>query len=130
LQPLAFPTDGRIIFYVFDLLYLDDFDLRDATLIERKEVLVELLATIPQPSPVLYSEHLEEEGPQLRERECRMPRRHRLEAQGRTCAPIAGSALLELLPYRKCDVTRSRDEPMHRYFAGHGCQQRGRLDEE
>ena len=29
-------------------------------------------------------------------------------------------ALLEYLPYRKRDSTRSRDEPMHRYFAGHG----------
>ena len=29
-------------------------------------------------------------------------------------------ALLEYLPYRKRDGTRWRDEPMHRWFAGHG----------
>ncbi len=29
-------------------------------------------------------------------------------------------AVLEYLPYRKRDFTRERDEPMHRYFAGHG----------
>ena len=29
-------------------------------------------------------------------------------------------ALVEYLPYRKRDGTRWRDEPMHRYFAGHG----------
>ncbi|HUT50830.1 MAG TPA: CocE/NonD family hydrolase [Alphaproteobacteria bacterium] len=29
-------------------------------------------------------------------------------------------ALLELLPYRKRDFMRARDEPMHHYFAGHG----------
>ena len=29
-------------------------------------------------------------------------------------------ALLEYLPYRKRDLMRSRDEPMHRYFAAHG----------
>ncbi len=29
-------------------------------------------------------------------------------------------ALLEYLPYRKRDFMRARDEPMHRYFAGHG----------
>ena len=29
-------------------------------------------------------------------------------------------AILEYIPYRKRDFTRSRDEPMHRYFAGHG----------
>jgi hypothetical protein len=29
-------------------------------------------------------------------------------------------AILEYIPYRKRDFTRRRDEPMHRYFAGHG----------
>jgi len=29
-------------------------------------------------------------------------------------------ALLEAIPYRKRDFMRLRDEPMHRYFAGHG----------
>ena len=29
-------------------------------------------------------------------------------------------ALIEYIPYRKRDRTRWRDEPMHRYFAGHG----------
>jgi uncharacterized protein len=29
-------------------------------------------------------------------------------------------AILELIPYRKRDFTRTRDEPMHRWFAGHG----------
>lgn len=29
-------------------------------------------------------------------------------------------AILEYIPYRKRDLTRNRDEPMHRYFAGHG----------
>src|SRR5262249_1121190 len=29
-------------------------------------------------------------------------------------------ALLEYLPYRKRDGTRLRDDPTHRYFAGHG----------
>jgi predicted acyl esterase len=29
-------------------------------------------------------------------------------------------AIVEYLPYRKRDRTRWRDEPMHRWFAGHG----------
>src|SRR5438093_13587241 len=33
-------------------------------------------------------------------------------------APVP--AILEYLPYRKRDLTRARDEPMHGYFAGHG----------
>ena len=32
----------------------------------------------------------------------------------------AAPAILEYIPYRKRDFTRGRDEPMHRYFAGHG----------
>ncbi len=33
-------------------------------------------------------------------------------------APVP--AILEYIPYRKRDFTTARDEPMHRYFAGHG----------
>ena len=29
-------------------------------------------------------------------------------------------AIVEYIPYRKRDFTRTRDEPMHHYFAGHG----------
>jgi hypothetical protein len=35
-----------------------------------------------------------------------------------TDAPVP--AILEYIPYRKTDGTRTRDEPMHGYFAGHG----------
>lgn len=38
------------------------------------------------------------------------------ESADRTAVP----ALLEYIPYRKRDGTRLRDEPMHRWFAGHG----------
>ena len=34
-------------------------------------------------------------------------------------------ALLEYLPYRKRDMTRARDEPLHHYFAGHATRARG-----
>jgi putative CocE/NonD family hydrolase len=35
-----------------------------------------------------------------------------------TASPVP--AILEYIPYGKRDGTRERDEPMHRYFAGHG----------
>ncbi|WP_374374388.1 CocE/NonD family hydrolase [Dongia sp.] len=38
--------------------------------------------------------------------------------QGAAKKPVP--AILEYIPYRKRDGTRSRDEPMHGYFAGHG----------
>jgi uncharacterized protein len=48
---------------------------------------------------------------------CRLAARMWLP-EGAQSAPVP--AILEYLPYRKRDFTRYRDEPMHRYFAGHG----------
>ena len=48
---------------------------------------------------------------------------HRMSA--RICMPEGAEkslmpALLTYLPYRKRDSTRATDDPMHRYFSGHG----------
>src|SRR5207245_66055 len=48
---------------------------------------------------------------------CRLAARIWLPADAEV-APVP--AILEYLPYRKRDLTRARDEPMHGYFAGHG----------
>ena len=40
---LANGGSGRIIYFAFDLLYLDGYDLRRSTLIERKRLLAELV---------------------------------------------------------------------------------------
>ncbi len=48
---------------------------------------------------------------------CRLAARVFLPAQARE-RPVP--AVLEYIPYRKRDFMRGRDEPMHRYFAGHG----------
>lgn len=54
-------SPDRLAFVAFDILHLDDVDLRDCPLVERKALLRELL---PQDEPRLqYSEHFEEEGP-------------------------------------------------------------------
>ena len=44
--------------------------------------------------------------------------RRALAAGGRRTRPVP--AILEYIPYRKRDGTRERDEPIHRWFAGHG----------
>lgn len=44
---------ARLVFYVFDLLYLDGFDLRDAALEQRKQVLSELLAQSGSGAPLI-----------------------------------------------------------------------------
>lgn len=48
---------------VFDCLYLDGFDLRDAPLVERKRVLRARLARGPAGAPLGYSDHLRGQGP-------------------------------------------------------------------
>ena len=46
-------------YYAFDLLALDDFDLRPLPLVKRKE---QLAAVIPKLGPVRYLDHIEREG--------------------------------------------------------------------
>jgi bifunctional non-homologous end joining protein LigD len=51
----------RMVFYAFDLLYLDGFDTRAAPLVERKRVLQSLLAKAAATAPrILYSEHFQD----------------------------------------------------------------------
>jgi bifunctional non-homologous end joining protein LigD len=59
----------RLIFYAFDLLYLDGYDLRAVTLVGRKTVLAALIA----PSGMVrYSEHFEGDGKQVFSHVCRL----------------------------------------------------------
>jgi bifunctional non-homologous end joining protein LigD len=63
---LAAGRHDRLLYYAFDLLYLDGFDLRGARLAERKHVLAELLAGGSE--RILFAEHLEGEGANIQER--------------------------------------------------------------
>lgn len=51
--------NAPLIYYVFDLLYLDGYDLRKVPLIERKKTLQKLL---PKNSIIKLSEHIERDG--------------------------------------------------------------------
>ena len=60
----------RLVFYLFDLLYLDGHDLRPVPLIDRKAALEALIGV---GSPVLrYSEHFEEDGELVLRHACRL----------------------------------------------------------
>jgi len=50
---------GNICFFIFDLLYLDGKDLRTLPLLQRKEILLDLLPDLPN---VRYSDHISEFG--------------------------------------------------------------------
>ena len=77
---LSIGRTDQLIFYAFDLLYLDGYDLRRAPLIERKAALA---AIIGAPGIVRYSEHFEEDGPRLLRHACR------LGLEGVICAELS-----------------------------------------
>jgi bifunctional non-homologous end joining protein LigD len=60
----------RMIYYAFDLLYLDGYDLRGAQLVERKRLLAELL--VGDIAPIHLSQHFEEDGQMMLDRACEM----------------------------------------------------------
>lgn len=60
----------RMVFYAFDLLYLDGYDLRPLPLIERKAALQSLIGAAP--SALRYSEHFEEDGELVLRHACRL----------------------------------------------------------
>jgi bifunctional non-homologous end joining protein LigD len=67
---LAAGRQDRLLYYAFDLLYLDGLDLRGAALAERKRVLSQLLTGASE--RILYAEHLEGDGSEIHEHACAM----------------------------------------------------------
>ncbi len=62
---------ARIVYFAFDVLYLDGFDLRGAALIERKRVLRTFLETAFS-ERILYCDHMEGDGAAVLEGACKM----------------------------------------------------------
>ncbi len=62
---------GRLVYFVFDLLFLDGNDLRGMPLHERKRRLSALLAGQPEDGLLRYSDHIREEGRTVFETACR-----------------------------------------------------------
>jgi bifunctional non-homologous end joining protein LigD len=59
-------SEGRVnelVYYVFDLLYLDGTDLRGVALEERKQLLEQLFPARVQQGPIRYSEYFVGDGP-------------------------------------------------------------------
>ncbi|MFN3671252.1 MAG: DNA ligase D [Bosea sp. (in: a-proteobacteria)] len=71
-QALADEKADNLVFYAFDLLFLDGEDLRDEPLLARKERLEALLQSAPAEGPVRYSEHFVEPGQSMLRHACRM----------------------------------------------------------
>src|SRR5271168_4689492 len=58
----------RFVYYAFDCLYLDGYDLREAALVRRKELLGRLVG--PRGGAVRFSTHFEEDGRLVLQRAC------------------------------------------------------------
>lgn len=61
----------RMIYYVFDLLYLDGYDLRGVTLADRKQMLAALLGKQKKTGRIRYCDHIEGNGPEFLRECCR-----------------------------------------------------------
>jgi bifunctional non-homologous end joining protein LigD len=61
-----------MVFYAFDLLYLEGFDLRKSPQIERKRVLKMLFDEAKLQGPVLYSEHMLTDGNEMFAASCKL----------------------------------------------------------
>lgn len=61
----------RLVYYIFDLLFLDGEDLREKPLWERKERLKEVLKATGN-SVLRYSEHVQGQGPELLKAACKI----------------------------------------------------------
>lgn len=59
-----------LVFYAFDLLYIDGFDIRKCSLLDRKAVLAELMKNAKP--PLMYSEHLEVDGKDMYRDACKL----------------------------------------------------------
>ncbi|HEY4312781.1 MAG TPA: non-homologous end-joining DNA ligase [Pirellulales bacterium] len=55
----------RMFYYVFDILYLDGYDLRGVILEDRKKILASVLARQTATSRIHYCDHIEGDGPEF-----------------------------------------------------------------
>ncbi len=62
--------EGRIVYYVFDLLHLDGYDLTKSPLYARKEALRRLLARFGETGRVRYVDHVEGRGDEFFAQAC------------------------------------------------------------
>ncbi|WP_437300587.1 DNA ligase D [Sorangium sp. So ce426] len=64
--------EGRLMYFVFDLLYLDGRDLRACTQVTRKRALEALLAEAPEKGHLRYTEHVAEDGSAVVQHACEL----------------------------------------------------------
>lgn len=71
-EAISAKDTARLAFYVFDMLYLDGYDLRGATLAERKQVLFSVLGPAAGGGLVRYADHIKGSGEDFYREACRI----------------------------------------------------------
>lgn len=68
----AFQEESRrdITYFAFDLLHVDGHNLRNLSLLQRKEILAGLLNAFGDRGPIRYSEHIQGDGKEVFEKAC------------------------------------------------------------
>jgi bifunctional non-homologous end joining protein LigD len=69
---LSSGRQDRFRYFVFDILYCEGFDLTRAALIDRKNLLRQILAGLPGNLPIAFSDHMDTDGPTMLEHACRL----------------------------------------------------------
>jgi bifunctional non-homologous end joining protein LigD len=70
-QALHKNAGAGLIFHVFDVIYLEGFNLTRCPLRERKRLLAELFERVDESSPLRFSDHIEGNGTQFFEEACK-----------------------------------------------------------
>jgi len=71
LQQALKAGDAGLVFHIFDLIYLDGFNLQRTPLVERKRRLAQLFESISEKSPLRYSDHIEGNGSEFFKQACK-----------------------------------------------------------
>jgi bifunctional non-homologous end joining protein LigD len=58
----ALGENGDMVYFAFDLLHLDGYDLRGVPLLERKQALARLLEALPDEGTIRFSDHVQGSG--------------------------------------------------------------------
>ncbi len=69
-QAMGKSATTAFVFQVFDLVYLDGYDITAAPLVQRKALLERLLASIKGKTPLRYSEHVAGDGQEFFRQAC------------------------------------------------------------
>lgn len=65
-------ADAELVYYLFDLLYLDGYSVKASDLLQRKALLNEMLGRASQLSLLRYSEHFAQQGEQVWSKACEL----------------------------------------------------------